>query len=172
MREAREKQSNQRIERRMEVREREQEKLKTERISVRRATGVGAFGILHNEEDEVKNDSARELENEGNETDETNSRKKKRCIVNHGARFEREMERFGALLRESEHAHLRVEEKKLSLKERRLEIDVQMRQADRGERHRELERERCDREEERESQEMIEMETSHLMMQMFRDNRK
>lgn len=57
--------------------------------------------------------------------------------MNYKAPFKEEIVRFGALLHDSEHTQLKVEEKKLSLEERCLKIDVQERHANRDERHRE-----------------------------------
>ena len=85
-------------------------------------------------------------------------------MVNHGARFQGEMDRFGALLKESYEALRCLEEKKLVVEEQKMATEERMRAEDREEHN--------ERAEEWESRERVEMKKCKLMLEMIKDIRK
>lgn len=95
------------------------------------------------------------------ETDSEASRPKKRRMTNHSARFDGEIDRFRATLKESE-AQIRIE-KKFAFEERKLKAEMEFCEADRQERRAEVEAERHQRAKEGESRTRIKIEKFKLM---------
>lgn len=176
MEEARVEQAAQRSERREEVNQREQRKLVAGARIVDKAMSAAAV-ISSGDEGQGSSDAdgARGSDEEHNGTSMekgSGSAKKKKRRLNHGARFEGEMDRFGALLREGDQAQRDLDEKKLLLEERRMEMEERRRLEEREERRLEREADREERAADRVSRERVELEKFKLMMEMLQNQSK
>lgn len=92
--------------------------------------------------------------------------------MNHGARFEGEMDPFGVIMKERDETQVRLEEKKLAFEELRLKTEKEIRDEDRMERRSEIKVERQEMEKDRESRERVEIRKFKMMMDMLKDTRK
>lgn len=98
--------------------------------------------------------------------------KRKRRKVNHAAQFEEKMLRFGAILKSSDEAAQYIDDQKVLMEERRLEVEKEIQDADRAERRAEMEAERRKKSLERTGRERIEIERMKMMMGMMKNMTK
>lgn len=174
MEEARAEQAAQRIERRDEINRREQRKLAAGARIVERSMSADAGT------DEGSEDNSEAERETGSDVGEdvvsarrgAGSVKGKRRRVNHGAKFEGEMDRFGALLRDGDRAQRDLDEKKLALEERRIELEEKRRMEEREERRLDREAEREERTADRASRNQVDIEKFKMMMDILKGQGK
>lgn len=170
IREAREEALTQKSQWRQDFCDRQQRKLATGERLVGKPTTTGAVA-----DDDDDNDNNSEMEREQEHVrdvgaDDSSRRAKKRRTMNHRDLFERGMDFFGALLRQSDEAPRQLKEQKIGMYQRRLEEEERMREADiaKGGREREEKRKERERADERESRERVALEKIKMMMEMLK----